>query len=231
MPLDTKVNKLLRNYGEPAKKFLIDTAANYLYWQPLFVLWELGILGYSLNEVITARTGNITLSLFLGRPFGSALDIGRKIIIPGYRDWISQADSYEKVKTERTLTEEETKDYKDLQSKINGPDSFFEMFKKTHLKDTLWRAGADTVSTSVFWNAVFLPWLRYSKEILELTDIDKYSHYIGLSGTNFSMEQLVGVAIGYTALYAIAGAPYGNFLNYFRGVFNKNKNIEKLDKT
>lgn len=217
---DAPQPNLLSKFRKQAKDFLIDTSANFAYWQPVLAAWEFTVLKYPINDLIAARTGNIALVLFLSRPFGKSIDFVRKKLIPGYETALEKLNEYESLGVDN-LTVDDNREYETLVSKIRGPDKFFDMFKPFHLKHTLVRAGVDTITTSVFWNAAILPWLKYSKNILEAVGLAEHANKIGLQGTEFSTEQLVTAAIGYTALYAIAGAPYGKFLDVFRGLFNR----------
>lgn len=147
--------------------FIVDSAANLIYWHPTLALWETLILGYTFGEMLTARLGNITLALILGGLFGRFIDYMRAI---------------------------------------------FSKKQDSRIKTAL----VDALSTSVFWNATLLPWLAYSKKILDAFGVSKYAVYIGISGTNFGPEKLIYAALGYTVVYALAGGPYGRFLNWFR---------------
>jgi hypothetical protein len=206
-----------------AKKWVIDTAANLLYWQPILALYEFGFLGYSVQEIITARTGNIGLALFLGRPFGKAIDFGRRQMIEGYSEWADKLSDYRAIEHQKRLSDKEQKEFSELISKVEGPEKFWDMFKPPHLKYTWERTKADTITTAVFWNAALLPWLAWSKPLLETTGLDQYSKFIGLSGTSFSPEKLAYVAIAYTVCYAFTGAPYGKFRDWFTGLLVKSK--------
>lgn len=69
---------------------------------------------------------------------------------------------------------------------------------KTFIKDS----AVDTLTTSLYWNAIMVPWL----------------HFVN----GMEWERVGHSALQYTAVYAIASAPYGKFFNAFRSLFETN---------
>lgn len=160
-----------QKFVEGGKKFLVDTVANVVYWHPVLGISEITFMGYSLDEMISARTGNFIFAVTTGGIYGKAMNLGRKVLNKEYYEELAYG-------TER------------------------EHNWKTFTKDS----AVDTLTTSLYWNVVLAPWLHY------------------VSG--LSWERVGQAAIAYTVVYAFASAPYGKFLNKFRGMFEK-----KGDKT
>ena len=162
------LEKKLKNFTKKAKKFTIDTTANFVYWQPVLGISEITFMGYNVDEMISARTGNIIFAITIGGVYGKALDLGRYLL---NREYYNET--------------------------INHAERNHNL--KTFLKDSL----VDTATTSVYWNAIMAPWLYF------------------VSG--LSPERVGEATLAYTAIYLFASTPYGKFLNFFRGIFDKQK--------
>jgi hypothetical protein len=63
--------------------FIVDTAANAVFWQPFLALNETTWMGYTLEESRNARLGHLGLQIILGRYACKAIDAGRWLLNRG----------------------------------------------------------------------------------------------------------------------------------------------------
>jgi len=68
---------------ERTLSFIVDTAANALFWQPFLAVNELTWMNYSLEESRNARLGHLSLQIILGRYYCKAIDAGRWLLNRG----------------------------------------------------------------------------------------------------------------------------------------------------
>ena len=74
----------LRQVVNWIKPWVVDTAANFLYWHPILFVSEITFMGFSLQESLAARTGNFIFALLTGAIYGKAMNLGRYLLNRSY---------------------------------------------------------------------------------------------------------------------------------------------------
>ena len=87
MGLEGDVNNALKDkkpFSEKAKGWLVDTVTNTVFWQPITAIAEYGFMGYTLDEMLSARTGNFAFAVTTGAIYCQAINLGRYCFNRGY---------------------------------------------------------------------------------------------------------------------------------------------------